>query len=61
MQDTRFWRPEKELKCVVQGDDFTILDGQEGLDLFWEEISTTLQSKQKGRVVADLCTQMEKK
>ena len=45
-----FWNEERELRCVVHGDDFAVLVWKEQLDWFWTEISKRFQSKHRGRI-----------
>ena len=40
-----FWHSERELRCVVHGDDFTVPGRQNELDWFWKAISDKFQSK----------------
>jgi len=45
-----FFHDKRELRCVVHGDDFTILGWEKDLDWFWKEISTAFESKHRGRL-----------
>jgi len=45
-----FWNPERVLRCVVHGDDFTVLGHKEDLNWFWTEISKKFESKHRGRI-----------
>ena len=45
-----FYNRTKELRCVVHGDDFTILGWQNQLDWFWREIQKKFLSKHRGRI-----------
>ena len=45
-----FWHPDRELRCVVHGDDFTVLGWEKELDWFWKAVSTKFQSKHRGRL-----------
>ena len=45
-----FWHPERELRCVVHGDDFTVLGWEKELDWFWKRIGEKFQSKHRGRL-----------
>ena len=45
-----FWNEEREIRCVVHGDDFTVLGRRQDLDWFWNQISTKFQSKHRGRI-----------
>ena len=43
------WHSERELRCLVHGDDFTVLGWQNQLDWFWKAISDKFQSKHRDR------------
>ena len=44
------WHKERELRCVVHRDDFTILGWEHALDWFWKTISEKFKSKHRGRI-----------
>ena len=44
-----FWHPNKEIRAVVHGDDFTLLADEDKLDWFRREISKKLEVKFRGR------------
>ena len=45
-----FWHKEKEIRCVVHGDEFTVLGWGSQLDWFWKKIKTKSLSKHRGRL-----------
>ena len=45
-----FWHPERELRCVVHGDDFNVLGWGQQLDWFWAKIKSKFLSKHRGRL-----------
>ena len=45
-----FWHKEEEIRCVVHGDDFTVLGWENQLDCFWAKIKEKFQSKHRGRL-----------
>ena len=45
-----FWHKEKEIRCVVHGDDFTVLGWANQLDWFWSKIKAKFESKHRGRL-----------
>ena len=45
-----FYNQKRELRCVVHGDDFTILGWSDQLDWFWRQIKTKFLSKHRGRI-----------
>ena len=45
-----FWNKEKEIRCVVHGDDFTMLGWEHQLDWFWKKIQAKFLSKHRGRL-----------
>ena len=45
-----FYNQKRELRCVVHGEDFTILGWSDQLDWFWKQIKTKFLSKHRGRI-----------
>ena len=45
-----FWNAEREIRCVVHGDDFTVLGRRQELDWFWNRISGRFQFKHRSRI-----------
>ena len=45
-----FWHKEREIRCVVHGDDFNVLGWQSQLDWFQKKIKTKFLSKHRGRL-----------
>ena len=45
-----FWHPERALRCVVRGDDFTVLGWEEELDWLWARIGEEFLSKHRRRL-----------
>ena len=45
-----FWNKEREIRCVVHGDDFVAQEDKQELDWFWNQISKTFQSKHRRRI-----------
>ena len=45
-----FWNAEREIRCVVHGDDFAVLGRRHELDWFWNQINKKFQSKHGGRM-----------
>ena len=45
-----FYHPEKKLRAVIHGDDFTLLGSDENLDWFRERIKERFEVKMRGRV-----------
>lgn len=45
-----FWHPEREIRCVVHGDDFTVISWDAWLDWFWAMVQGRFESKHRGRL-----------
>ena len=45
-----FWHKGKALRCVVHGDDFTLLGWKKELDWFWSTIKARFECKHRGRL-----------
>ena len=50
-----FWHPEREIRCVVHGEEFTVLGWESQLDWFWTKIKTKFLSKHRGRLGPGPC------
>ena len=45
-----FWHPDREIRCVVHCDDFTVLSWETQLDWFWGMIQKRFGFKHRGRL-----------
>ena len=45
-----FWNPSKEIRCVVHGDDFTVLGWEHQLDWFWKSMKKRFECKHRARL-----------
>ena len=45
-----FWHPDRDIHCVVHGDDFTVPSRETQLDWLWETIQKRFESKHRGRL-----------
>ena len=50
------WRPRKECRVVVHGDDFAVLGWKDVLDWFWGKISERFERKHRGEWVLERTT-----
>ena len=44
------FHPDRNLRLVVHGDDFTVLGWETQLDWYWEQVTRKFESKVKGRI-----------
>ena len=45
-----FWHAEREIRCVVHGDDFAVLGWESQLNWFWTEIKKKFECKHRARL-----------
>ena len=45
-----FRHPERKLRVVIHGDDFTVLARESELDWFWSEVQKRFECKHRGRL-----------